>query len=334
MAETTVTQQVPSYPGISAKAFEHPADRAATAALNSIPVVDRVVKKLSELRFERAFSQRLLANAVRIGPGQVPSLWTSYQGCLDALDLGARPALYVMQTPESNAMTFGSTRPVVLVSSRMAATLDPTSLQVVLAHETGHILCDHSYYLTLLAILQRLVQLPLSLVGQLPVRALLLVLLEWFRAAELSCDRAATLVVGDPMATCRALMHVAGGSLPGMDVDAFVQQAAEYGKSDDLLSMPSRFMSEVASTHPFPVRRVNELIRWVSDGDYDRIRGGSYLRRGQEPPASEEFRAAVDHYRQRFVGIIDSVSGGVQSLTRQVTEWLRDPGAWVRGDGG
>lgn len=332
MADTTVTQRAPSYPGISAKAFEHPADRAATAALHSIPVVDRVVKKLSELRFERALAQRLLANAVRIGPGQVPTVWSSYQSCLDALDLEARPPLYAIQTPDSNAMTFGSSRPVVLVWSGLVKNLDETSLRVVLAHETGHVLSDHSYYLTLLAILQRLVQVPLSLVGQLPVRALLLVLLEWYRAAELSCDRAATLVVDDPMATCRTLMHLAGGSLPGMDVDAFVQQAAEYGRSDDLLSLPSRFMSEISSTHPFPVRRVNELIRWVSDGEFDRIRGGSYLRRGQEPPASEEFRAAVDHYRQRFLEIIDSVSGSMQSLTRQVADWLRDPGSWFSRD--
>jgi Zn-dependent protease with chaperone function len=334
MADTTVAQQAPSYPGISAKAFQHPADRAATAALQSIPIVDRVMKKVSELRFERAMSQRLLANSVRIGPGQVPSVWSSYQACLDALDLESRPPLYVIQTAESNAMTFGSGRPVVLVASGLARNLDPTSLRVVLAHETGHVLCDHSYYLTLLAILQRLAQVPLSVVGQLPVRALLLVMLEWFRAAELSCDRAATLAVDDPMATCGALMEMAGGSLPGMDVSAFVAQAAEYGRSDDLLSLPSRFMSEIASTHPFPVRRVNELIKWVSDGEFDRIRGGSYVHRGQEPPASEEFRAAVDHYRKRFLGIIDDVSGGVQSLTRQVSDLLKDPGSWFGRDSG
>lgn len=332
MADTSVAERAPSYPGISAKAFQHPADRAATAALHSIPVVDRVMKKVSELRFERAMSQRLLANAVRIGPGQVPSVWATYQSCVDALDLETRPALYVLQTPDSNAMTFGSNKPIVLVWSGLVRNLDDTSLRVVLAHETGHVLADHSYYLTLLAILQRLAQAPLSVVGQLPVRALLYVMLEWFRAAELSCDRAATLVVGDPMATCRALMHLAGGSLPGMDVDAFVAQAAEYGRSDDLLNLPSRFMSEIASTHPFPVRRVNELIKWVSDGEFDRIRGGSYVRRGQEPPTSEEFRAASDHYRKRFLEIIDDVSGGVQKLSRQVSDWLRDPGSFFGRD--
>jgi hypothetical protein len=91
-------------------------------------------------------------------------------------------------------------------------------------------------------------------------------------------------------------------------------------------------MSEIASTHPFPVRRVNELIKWVSDGEFDRIRGGSYVRRGQEPPTSEEFRAASDHYRKRFLEIIDEVSGGVQKLSRQVSELLRDPGSFFGRD--
>jgi hypothetical protein len=36
-------------PSISPKAYEHPADRAATTALSSIPYLDQVVRKLVEL---------------------------------------------------------------------------------------------------------------------------------------------------------------------------------------------------------------------------------------------------------------------------------------------
>ena len=62
--------------GISPRAFQHPADRAATQALAQIPGVDQVVRKLSELQYERALRQMLLANAVKIGPQQLPELWT------------------------------------------------------------------------------------------------------------------------------------------------------------------------------------------------------------------------------------------------------------------
>jgi len=46
-----------SYPGISPKAYEHPADRAATAALKAIPMLDSVVRMLIEWRYERALRQ-------------------------------------------------------------------------------------------------------------------------------------------------------------------------------------------------------------------------------------------------------------------------------------
>ena len=60
---------------ISPKAYEHPADRAATAALQSIPMLDQVVRKLIEFGYERALRQIFLAGSrqARLRPdaGQV-----------------------------------------------------------------------------------------------------------------------------------------------------------------------------------------------------------------------------------------------------------------------
>ncbi|MGH9072113.1 MAG: M48 family metallopeptidase, partial [Acidimicrobiales bacterium] len=287
------------------------------------PVIHQVIKRLASMGLLQSLSQRLLGNAVRLGPGQVGTVWTSHLACLEALDVESRPALYVVQAPTLNALTFGSVRPVVLVNSGLVTSGDAEALQAVLAHEVGHVVCEHSHYMTVLLVLQLLAAAPLSTLGVLPVRALLLVMLEWYRAAELSGDRASALVMGDPMVTCRSLMHMAGGNLPGMSVDAFVGQANEYASSGSVLGRPSRFLSEILSTHPIPVRRVTELSRWVMEGDFDRIRSGSYIRRGQEPPPTEDFKRASAHYQTRFVEIIESVAGGVQTLSRQVTSWLR-----------
>jgi hypothetical protein len=60
---------------ISSKAYEHPADRAATAALGSIPMLDLVVRKLIELGYERALRQTYLGSSVRLGPDQLPRIW-------------------------------------------------------------------------------------------------------------------------------------------------------------------------------------------------------------------------------------------------------------------
>jgi hypothetical protein len=63
--------------GISSKAYEHPADRAATAAMQSIPGLDSVIRKLIEMRYERAFRQSLMASAVRRRGSRSPRRSTS-----------------------------------------------------------------------------------------------------------------------------------------------------------------------------------------------------------------------------------------------------------------
>ncbi len=108
-------------------------------------------------------------------------------------------------------------------------------------------------------------------------------------------------------------MRLAGGPLPGLSLDAFLRQAGGYAAEDDLFARRARFGIELSQRHPFAVRRVKELMDWVSTGEIDRIVGGSYVRRGQEPPVSAQFDAAVQHYRERFVN----------KLAGQIQTWLR-----------
>src|ERR1700735_4853992 len=102
---------------ISAKAYEHPADRAATSALNAIPLLDKVLKRLTDLGYERRLRQTLMGNAVRIGVDQVPEVWASYLRCTTILDLEAVPDLYVVNNPSVNAMAIGAKTPLIAVNS-------------------------------------------------------------------------------------------------------------------------------------------------------------------------------------------------------------------------
>ena len=58
----------PPYEQISPKAYEHPADKAATSALHSVPLLDTVVKRLTDLGHERRLRQIVMGNAIRLGP--------------------------------------------------------------------------------------------------------------------------------------------------------------------------------------------------------------------------------------------------------------------------
>ncbi len=313
-----------TYERISPKAYEHPADKAATSALHSVPLLDTVVKRLTDLGHERRLRQIVMGNAVRLGPKQVPDTWSAYVRCTTILDLESVPDLYIINNPEINALTIGAKTPIVVINSSMLRSFDPAEVETVLGHEVSHVLSEHYYYTTALLLLSQFMQgaLPRSLLLGLPVRAMYLALLEWARAAELSADRAAALVMADPLQPCRVLMQLAGGSAPGMNFEAFLQQASEYENEDDLFSRHTRFWSELNLTHPVAVRRVKELMEWVSTGAYDRIRDGDYPRRGEEPPPSEEFEDAVAHYRERFSRILDRAAGGVQEVGKRLSDWL------------
>ena len=310
---------------ISPKAYEHPADRAATSALHAVPLLDTVVKRLTDLGHERRTRQIVIGNAVQLGEEQVPDVWAKYVQCVSILDLDQTPDLYVINDPEVNAMAIGAKTPIVVVNSSLIGSYSAAETQAVLGHEVGHVLSEHTYYTTALVLLHQFMEgaLPKSLLLGLPVRGMYYALLEWSRAAEMSSDRAAALIMGDPLVPCRVLMRLAGGALPGMNFDAFMQQADAYEDEEDLFSRQARFWSELSLTHPVAVRRVKELNAWVRSGEYDRIMGGDYVKRGQAPAPSAEFDAAVGHYKDRFSGVLDRTAGGVQGLGRQLGDWLK-----------
>jgi hypothetical protein len=80
--------------GISSKSYEHPADRAATAALKAIPHLDTVVRKVIEYGYERALRRGVLGSAVRLGEDQLSHVWQGWSGF-------ARPSSAATARPRS-----------------------------------------------------------------------------------------------------------------------------------------------------------------------------------------------------------------------------------------
>ncbi len=296
----TLPDSIEPYTNISPKAYEHPADRAATAALKAVPMLDAVVRRLIEWRYERALRQLFLSNSVKVGESQLPDLWAAHTGMCRVLDMPEVYDLYVTWSVPGLAQAIGSTKPMVVFDSMLLERLGPGEQRVVLAHELGHILSDHMVYVTALNILLSVGNGLPFLLG-VPFRAVKAVLLEWFRAAELSCDRAATIAVRDPQIVCRALMVFAGGmSADKLNLDAFMTQAMEYESWDDPSDRVRRFFNEIGQTHPYAVRRVSEVMRWVQSGDYDRIIRGEYITRDQRTDVREEAGDAMEFYAERF----------------------------------
>jgi Peptidase family M48 len=288
--------------------------------------VDQVVRKLSELQYERALRQILLANAVKLGPQQLPELWTVYERAGETLDLQLLPDLYTTYFPFGpNAVAIGAGRPIVVVSSQFVEMLDPDELWGLFGHELGHVLADHVLYTTTLAILLQL-QGVLPVLVRLPYRAVLAVLLEWSRSAELTADRAGALACRDPLAYCRMLMVMAAG-VPSrrLDLDAFLRQASEYEEWDSRWDRLLRVLAERRGTHPYAVRRVQQLMDWVHSGDYDRILGGHYPRRGESDLRADADKAS-EYYVNKMWNTYRDASEGAQVFREKVDGWLKRDG--------
>lgn len=236
-----MTNQTPDrartrFPGISSRAYEHPADRSALVALRSLTGFDTVLRKLSGLISERALRLMFLGGSVRVGENQFRNLHDMVRDSSYILDLQEVPELYVMQDPSPNAMAIGSDHPFIVINTGLLELLDDEETRFVVGHEVGHILSGHAVYKTMVIILTRLsyalAWLPL---GGVAIRAILLGLMEWSRKSELSADRAGLLAGQDLDAVRRATMKMAGGTtLTEMSSEAFMEQAREYDAAGEI----------------------------------------------------------------------------------------------------
>ena len=300
-------------------------------------MLDPLVRKLIEWRYERAMRQFFLGTSLKVSERQLSELWASHTAVCRILDLPEVYDLYVTTPVLGGGATIGSEKPMIVIDSTLLDRLGTGEQRVVVAHELGHILSDHIVYTSALTILLS-VGGSMPMLFDLPFRAVRTVLLEWYRAAELTCDRAATLAVRDPRIVCRTLMVMASG-VPSnrLDLDAFMTQAIEYETWDDPSDRVRRFFNEVSATHPYAVRRVSEVMKWVQSGEYDRIVRGEYRTRDEQTDARAEAGDAMDFYAERFRASLRDLGDNVTTLGNQVGGMAEQAADWLRkqrGDSG
>lgn len=293
------TRPLKTLTGIDPRSWEHPADRAALHTLRTIPGFDEVLRKLFGIFGEKPIRLAFQANAVRTSPTQFPRVHRLYLRAAEVLDTPPQYAVLVSQNPAVNAGAYGMDRPFIIVNSELVKLMDDEELQFVLGHELAHIMSGHVLYTTMMVLLFRLAETGFPIVG-LAARAVLVGLMEWYRKAELSCDRAGTLSVQDPEIGMRAMLKFAGGGeAADTNLAEFIQQAEEYRQGGDLADQIFKVLNLLGADHPFPVLRVGALRDWVETGAYDRILRGEYTHRTEESqPLSDDLAEAGRAYRE------------------------------------
>ncbi|URD47959.1 M48 family metallopeptidase [Chroococcidiopsis sp. CCNUC1] len=261
--------------GLKADSFRHPLDLEATKALKQIPGVDLLVRNLLGQLAEQFFYIENIASSILVSDRQLPQYHQLLIEACRVLDLEP-PQLYVRQHPVPNAYTFAmrGKQPFIVMHTSLIDLLTPEEVQAVIAHELGHLKCDHGVYLTLVNLIV-LAAGQLPNVGQLLVQTLQAQLLEWVRCAEFTCDRAALLATQDPKVVMSILMKLAGGSpvlASQLNLDAFIEQARAYDNiSNTEIGEMLKSAHSSQLTHPVPVLRAREIDRWASGREYQNL---------------------------------------------------------------
>lgn len=260
--------------------YIHPADSKALAALKAIPGIDSALKKLLTVTGESAIRVTFMASAIKVTPKQCPDLHAKLQIACTTLGV-EMPDLFIQQNPLVNAFTGGVEKPIIVLHSSLIERLNDEETLAVIAHEVGHIHAEHVLYLTAARLMEALAN--LSVARLIPGSEILKfivsagissALLAWARRAELSCDRAAMLVVQDPHVVGRTMMKLAGGTFASkINYELFLDQGREFQKNYDDSKL-DKFWADIINaglSHPFPIWRVSEIIKWTESGEYDEV---------------------------------------------------------------
>ncbi|MGF1478286.1 MAG: M48 family metallopeptidase [Cyanophyceae cyanobacterium] len=261
--------------GLNANEFRHPLDFQATQALKQLPGLDLAVRSLLGPVGEQFFYLNNIASSVQVSGNQLPHLHKLLLEACRVLDLEP-PQLYVQQNPVPNAYTFAmrGKQPFMVLHTSLIEMLTPEEIQAVMAHELGHLKCEHGVYLTLANLMVLAANL-LPTWGAVIAQSLQEQMMAWLRCAEFSCDRAALLAIQEPKVVMSVLMKLAGGSptlAPQLNLEAFIAQARDYDAiSNTQLGEMLKSAQTAQLTHPVPVLRAREIDRWASSQQYQSL---------------------------------------------------------------
>lgn len=254
----------------------HPEDAKALVALKKIPYIDVVCRKLLEFAEENIYRGENLAMMVRVTEVCMPYLYADFVDVTNKVGIPT-PELYVYNDPVMNAFTFGETKPFVCVSSSVVEKMTREEVKAILAHECGHILCQHVLYNSVVRALKDLGH-ELGLIQYSFAGPMILALCYWSRRSEFSADRCAAAVVGEKVFQSSMLKLTSGLADIGTDPYQLVRQAKEYHAHErkSVWSLIQQNCRMAFYSHPQMVNRAYEIDRWKNSYNYKSLTRNLY----------------------------------------------------------
>lgn len=274
------------FKNLDSSSYTHKKDNESLETLKKIPGVGNILRILIKHSLELETRLHHQANFIRVNHTQLKKLWEQFKYAHNRLGMTNSPELYVYQNPTPNACTFGVEKSFVAISTGCLDLLAENEVLAVLSHELGHIQLDHVLYKSIYRLLTSaagsIAQATFGL-GNIMLYPIQMALKNWDRLAELSSDRAALLVVNNPIIVLSMLMKFAGGTKKfreDLNVESFIAQAESFNrmKAEGPLGEYLTLFSVLFKSHPDPIWRAKELLRWTFSGNFLEILDGEYLK--------------------------------------------------------
>jgi len=254
---------------INSNYYIHELDKSALQALKAIPGFTQLLKAFMKNWNEQLLNIVNMSTNLRISEKQLPKYHNMLPPICEKLGIEV-PDLYIKLDREPNASTYGDTKPFIVLTSGLIETLPEELIPTVLAHECGHIACNHSLYTTmgnlLLSGASEVLNIFVGLgdIVLLPIRA---AFWHWMRCSEYSADRAAVVYNGNASKMIEVCMRLSGLDKKIADdanVEAFMEQAAQYKELVDgnRVNKAMELYMFLNSTHPLNAVRAYEINEW------------------------------------------------------------------------
>jgi Zn-dependent protease with chaperone function len=197
--------------------------------------------------------------AVLCGPNQYPEIHEMGADCARRLGIGI-PQIFVKYDVVMNAyaLSIEDAEPIIVLQSPIVERMTPGELKTVIGHECGHIHNLHGVYNVAAEVILNATAggagaIPglSAIIGLLTV-GVRLMLLDWSRCAEITCDRAGLICGGsarDAMMVNAKLAMGGAEVLKDIDIDEYLKQI------DTTQATVGRLM-EIANTHPLSHKRI------------------------------------------------------------------------------
>ncbi len=272
--------------------YIHNLDKTALTALKKIPLLDVVCSKILSFWQDWQYTIINMSTKIRITEKQLPKIYIMVKSICNKIGIDM-PELYLELNREPNAYTCGTEKFTIVINSGVIECLEDDELYAVLAHECGHIACNHMLYHTIGGMVLSGGAFGLhelgnylngkGVVGSIAGNVLSMVdsvlelaFFHWYRCSELSADRVAVICCGSAEPVIETMMRLAGGTVhidSEIDKEQFALQAEEYRQSMETnkINKGLEFLLTKNDTHPLLAVRANEAKKFAESEEFKKL---------------------------------------------------------------